>query len=192
MNIRKTAVSTISIIMMLAAFCCLILWAFSSLPYEAKDTFISRISSFGNIGSFHKFIIQVSVGLSIFACVWDAIYKQKTWFGVLSSFNVVITFCVAIVILALCPFNVGWFWCSIYFTLCLCLLCAFKKSQANNGSSEQLIAFIKVMKNGAGTGDNHIIDRNVTYVLSMVLALFFAIEIISLLIFILTNINALF
>jgi len=191
MNVRKTAATTnLALIVLIIGLSFLIAWIWRSLPYEIWRFFMGRSQWIYYIGWFHGFITKTAMWLIIIVGIIDAILKRRGVLSAFSSLNVPIVLGVPVVLFVFIPVSAYIFLGLCYVAAIIGVYWTFRKIIGNNQSGGQkLIPFINSIKTGAGTGTNHISDRYTVFGAALVLAVFYALLLVSFAIYVIENLN---
>jgi hypothetical protein len=183
MNVRRTTITTFSIIAVICGFCFLIPEVRHILPNQARRLSYKQYY----IGGYHSFILSASAWLIAAVGIIDAILNNRVALDLLSSLNIPIVLIITTFIFLFIPVNDYIFWGLIYIVLIFGIFWTFRKFVSNNHpGSRRLIRFIKEIRVGIAEGSNHISDRYTVFGISILLAGVYALLIVSLVIYVIT------
>ena len=188
MNVRKISSTTFSLILLIVGLCFFIPKILHILPYEVWHIIDRRFSSQQYIGIHHSFILTFSVWLIVVVGAIDAIFQNRVMLKLLFSFNVPVVLGIPIMLFVFIPsINDYLFWGLFYFTLIFGIYWTFRKFISNNyPGGQKLILFIKNIKTGTATGDNHILDRYTVFGISILLIVVYTLLLVSFVVYVVT------
>jgi hypothetical protein len=189
MNVRKTTGTTFSLVVLIVGLSYLFPVIMNALPGEVAYTLVGRFHPQYEVGSYHVFIINAAIWISIVAGIIDAILNNRIAFSLLSSLNIPLVMAIPAIIIAVIPAaNIYMFWGLFYVIVILGVYWTFRKVVKNNHSSAQkLIPFIKDIKMGGGMPSGHKSDHYIVFGVSALLIAVWAILILSALVFVIAN-----
>lgn len=188
MNVRKTTSVTLSLLVLIVGLGFLLPLIQRSLPYEIWRFFEEKFYSLDNIDGVHAFMIKTAIWLIIIVGIIDAILKSRAAFSVLSSLNIPIVLGIPILVFIFIPVSSYIFWGLFYVVVIIGVYWTFRKLIGNNYSGGQkLIPFTKGIKSGVGTESGHVSDRYVVFGMSVFLAVFYSLLLVSFAVYVIAN-----
>jgi membrane protein insertase Oxa1/YidC/SpoIIIJ len=192
MNVRKAAGTTFWLIFFFAGLSYLLPAIGNSLPNaiaEAARLLYAKMHPQGYIGDYFTFVAYIAILIMIVVGVLDAIMNNRRHFQLLASFNVLIVLSLPVIVTAVIPpVTLNIFWGILQLVAILGTYWTFRKFIRNNRKEGQkLIPFVKEIKIGGGTPTGHISDHYIVFGASLVLLAFGALQIGTLLIFVVAH-----
>lgn len=192
MSVRKTAGTTFWLLVLFVGFSFLIPVIKTELPYEIIYPLMARLQPQNYMGGYYPFVVHLAMWAAIIAGTIDVILNNRNHLELLKSYNVLIVMAVPVIIAAFIP-SVGMqmFWGVLQLTAIIGTYWTFRKLIHNNHKGGQkLIPFIKEIKTLGGLPIGHISDHYTVWGVSLLLIALYALQVISLIVFVCTNWNS--
>ena len=187
MNVRKTAGTTFWLIALFVGFSFLI----SAIRNEFLFL-LSRLQPQYYVGSYYFFVVSLAMWAAIIAGTVDVILNNRYHLTLLKSYNVLIVMAIPVIITAAIPFvSIPMFWAVLQLAAVIGTYWTFRKLIHNNHKSGQkVIPFIKEIKTRGGSPACHISDHYAVWGASLLLVGLYALQVISLIVFVAVNWNS--
>lgn len=165
-TVRKTAVTTMTLIVLAAGLAMLMRWC-GTLSGEFFRKMNALLNSKSQIGSLHSILITISFWLLLIASGIEAVYREKNGVNILGAFGTPIVFsmCVAVwgLVATSTRVNTLWFWLFYYVGLFICSRISYGRLSNIKGAGPSKIKLLLKSPPSKNDGEVSIIDRFVLY-----------------------------
>jgi len=193
MSVRKAAGTTFWLIVLFVGFSFLIPIIRSKLPSEIIYPLLLRLHPQYYTRSYFPFVVNLAMWAAVVVGTIDAILNSRCHFALLlQSYNVLIVMAIPVIITAVIPsVSLPMFWGVLQVAAVIGTYWTFRKHIHNNHKGGQkLIPFIKEIKILGGTPAVHISDHYAVWGTSLLLIGLYALQVVSLIVFICINWNS--
>jgi len=186
LTVRKATGTTVSLLILIIGIAYLFPIVRNALPYRVLYTLYERIYSQYTLGGIYPFFVKFAVSIIVLVGILDAILRNKTALGLLSSLNIPIVMSIPVIITALIQkANMYMFWAILQIAVIIGVYWTFRKIIRNNRpSGQKLIQFIKGLKSGGGEHNGHASDHCIVLGACLLLLIVYASVIISFILFV--------
>lgn len=192
MSVRKVAGTTSWLIVLFVGFSFLVLAIRKELPSDIVRPVLLRLHPQYYMGSYFPFIVNLAMWAAIVVGTIDVILNNRNHIELLKSYNVLIAMAIPVIITAIIPsVSMSMFWGIFQVAAVIGTYWTFRKFIHNNHKGGQkLIPFIKEIKALGGTPTGHVSDHYAVWGASLLLICLYALQVISLIVFVGVNWNS--
>lgn len=185
-TVKHSAKTTATLIIFILGLVALTKW-YDTIPHEAVYHIQRTLNNQFMLEPAFRIIQSISFWSLLIVSVMYAIISNCSGFRVLQAFSIPLTISLIVAIAALIPeISFHWFWAGYFILLILGIKSSFKKLSSLNGSTNELLSFIKEIGKKQSIEGNTT-DYYVVYVAKVLLLALFVALVLSLTIFCVIN-----